>query len=273
MKRKKVAARRKTTLFPSSLTVTNPPESSRMTAPVDRFRYMMHVLVNDLELPVEVGAGGCFTPDFSHFLFFFAQREDLLTVPDQNALPYVSEDVRRYMYEYILFGNGSPSKVLGQWVGTKSLETLRLEMMRHKISEAGMDVSDFSKMAISMLPLKDMWRGDRETISVLMREISVFRAEKERKRKELAELSKSQRARRERVISRLMQGLESVGVDLDDLPWTGPEPTRTTFNRLVEGINDTSVHPYDGLAPQTMQECWDSGIRRLRLEKLYNDSN
>ena len=265
-KRKKFVPekRAQVTLSPSTILVSSPPEAVKLDSAADRFQYIMRVLVSDLELPVE--------------------RDDLLTVPDRNPLPFASEDVRCFMYNYILFGDGDPVKVLGIWIGKKDLQSLRIDMLLHKISESGMEPMDFSKMARSMLPIKDpgrgsaastqvMGRGDVETITVIMREIGIFRSE--RKREKESGLMSVRKAHIETANAALVP----FGLCVDDLPWSGPEPTRMTLNQMIEGVEclpashvvGTEEVMHEGRSPQLSRDRWEMGLRRLELNHLLKE--
>ncbi len=168
------------------------------------------------------------------------------------------------LYNYIVHGVGTPEKALQQWVGRPLLEQLRLKLMREKVAAAGMDVGDFSKSCQAMVPLtNDRWRGDAQSQTVLMREIAVFRAEKQRRRQELAEMSEATRAEREARAQELRRQLRQVNKTAEELQWSGLEPTRLTFNRLVERGDEQPDLMYDGKGPKTTRERWDCGIRRL----------
>lgn len=100
-------------------------------------------------------------------------RQDLVTAPND---PYFQEngydaiiplDARRGMYQYIFYGKASVAHVLDEvrvkcvfvdrsltlskWLGDMSLDSLKLMLMRQKIAAAGMEVSDFSRMARPMV--------------------------------------------------------------------------------------------------------------------------
>lgn len=129
-----------------------------------------------------------------------------------------------------------------------------------------MKITDFSKQCRPMVPMIERWRGDARTQTMLMREIAVFRLEKSRRQEENAKVPPAQlleRARRERA---LLEQLREVEVALDDLPVGGGlEPTRMTFNRLVE-FGDEEPDPfYNGKGPRTTAQRWLCGIRRLKL--------
>jgi hypothetical protein len=222
------------------------PIERLLLTPADRFRYILNVLVRDLELPVE--------------------RDDLLTLPDDNAAlaQSVSLAGRKALYNYIVHGIGAPEKALQQWVGRPLLEQLRLQLMREKVAGAGMDVGDFSKSCQAMVPLtNDRWRGDAQSQTVLMREIAIFRAEKQRRRQELAEMSEAARGEREARAAELRRQLQTVNKTPEELQWSGPEPTRLTFNRLVERGDEQPDLMYDGRGPKTTRERWECGVRRL----------
>ncbi len=184
---------------------------------------MFNVLVGVLELPVD--------------------RQDLLTSPadayfDEDGFDaIVPLDARQSMYNYVMHGAPSVEHALNHWLGDVQLDALKLKLMRHKIASAQMDVSDFSRFTRPMVPLSgDRWRADGSTVSALMREIAVFKAERFEQARAVAQLQRTEpeefQNRKLRIVY-LQKQLVSVGLSVKDLPWTGPEPTRLTYNRLV----------------------------------------
>lgn len=89
----------------------------------------------------------------------------------------------------------------------------------------------------------------------------------------------------------LHKQLASLEMDVSDLSWTGPEPTRLTYNRLVEnGDEEDPQAEWSGLGSHSTLERWgrvcppfifffiffdsylffgsqDMGIRRLYLDR------
>lgn len=81
----------------------------------------------------------------------------------------------------------------------------------------------------------------------------------------------------------LHKQLASLDMDVKDLSWTGPEPTRLTYNRLVEnGDEEDPEARWSGRGPHSTLDrwgewwwCWmylsdvceEMGIRRLCLER------
>ncbi len=195
------------------------------------------------------------------------EREDLISIPDENTScgRTISLAGRRAMYDFILHGEGSLRDALTLWLGSLSLEDLRCKLMLEKIASAGMELTDFSKLNRPLVPVSDRWRGDARTQTALMREIAAFRAEKARKRDEELLLGPAvvlERARREQA---LRDQLVAAGMTLEELPWSGLEPNRMTFNRLVEFGEEEPDPAYDGKGPRTTAERWLCGIRRLKL--------
>ncbi len=226
------------------------PVEKLMVTPADRFRYVLNALVRDVELPVE--------------------RDDLLSPPEENdnVGSFISLAGRKAVYNFIVHGVGPVEKALQLWIGRPVVEQLRVQLMKTKIAAAGMDVSDFSKGCQAMVPLaNDRWRGDVQTQTSLMREIAVYRAEKQRKRQELAEMSEAERKEREQRSRMLRAQLSEVDMVLEDLPWSGLEPNRLTFNRLVEFGDEQPDLVYDGKGPKSSMERWESGIRRLKVAR------
>lgn len=234
-----------------------PPIAERMNKPSYRFRFVMGALVQDLEMPIE--------------------RSDLLFNPNDarfdNGFP-VALQGRLAIYELLLHNKGAIDAALSLWLGTKPIEHLRVALMQFKIAEAGMEVNDFSKNARAMLPLlSERWRADAQTITTLMREIAVFREEKRRKLAKVASLAPDERKDREDRINYLRGQLGEIGLTVQGLPWTGPEPTRLTYNRLVENGDEKDPElDWKGLAPQSTLERWDCGIRRVALERALTDA-
>lgn len=230
-----------------------PPLLDASTPPA-RFRYIFHVLVGHLELPVT--------------------RADILTDPHTNPLPdgVVALAGRQAVYDFVLHNAGPVERALHAWLGQTPTDTLKLNLMRHQLVVAGMEVTDFSRFARPLVPLSaDRWRADGNTVTVLMREIAIFKDERDRKNRALAHMSTSNPdafQKRQWRVRFLADQLAEVGLTVEDLPWAGPEPTRMTYNQLVaRGDQDDPEATWQGLAPCTTLDRWNSGVRRLKLEK------
>lgn len=220
-----------------------------------RFKFSFYALRIELELPVD--------------------KEDILAIQSEPEIEYpVKKPAREQLLSFIVHGTPSAQVALSGWIGKQALDTLRLELMRYKINESGMEMEDFSRNTRVMLPLlNDKWRGDAQTINTIMREIAIFRGEKSKKQEEVESKGAEEVLQRKTRIGVLNEDLKSVGIKLEDLPWSGPEPTRFTYNRIVDTGNQFDEWTeHRGLSPQSLLDRWNAGIRRLRLEERMKEA-
>lgn len=232
----------------------------REETPGDRFQVVFQFMLLDVELPVD--------------------RADFLTPPDD---PYFSDEMnypqfitfegRRALYNYILYHQGTLSDALAEWLGSTSIEKTRMELMKQKIAVVGMEMNDFSKHCRPMVPLEtNNWRGDGNAIGNLMREIAIFREEKKKKVQMIAQMDGAELRDRKERIEYLKSGLEALNMTVEDLLWNGPEPTRLTYNRLVENGDevDESID-WDGKAPHSTLDRWVSREKEGDKEECIID--